>query len=69
MAHGSNTEPPIRMKTGAEYDALTRARKYYCYLDRAGAAASIKRGYRRRYRRILKSRLNRELYNTATEGN
>jgi len=39
------------MKGGAEYDALTSARKYYCYLTKSGVAKSIKRGYNKRFRR------------------
>lgn len=39
-------------KTGAEVDCFSRySRKLYCYLQRAGATSSIKRGARRRERR------------------
>ena len=41
----------IPMKGGAEYDAFTDARKYYCYLTKSGVAKSIKRGYNKRFRR------------------
>jgi hypothetical protein len=57
----STTEPPIKMKSAAEYDGLTSWRRHYCYLQKAGVTAKIKRTYRRRYRRILKKRLNSEL--------
>tara|TARA_R110002073_G_scaffold4067_4_gene27296 strand:- start:652 stop:816 length:165 start_codon:yes stop_codon:yes gene_type:complete len=41
----------IPMKGGAEYDALTDARKYYCYLTKSGVTKSIKRGYNKRFRK------------------
>ena len=40
----------IPMK-GEEWDALTKARKYYCYLTRSGVAKKIKRGYNKRFRK------------------
>jgi hypothetical protein len=45
----------IPMVSGDEFDALTKARRVYCYLQRAGAAARIKRQYRRRERRERRS--------------
>jgi len=39
------------MKGGAEYDAFTDWKKYYCYLSRSGVAKSIKRGYNKRFRK------------------
>lgn len=61
----STTTPRPPMRTGAEYDALTRARRVYCYLSRAGAAASIKRQYRRRERAEAKRALRAESQLTA----
>ncbi len=43
--------PKIKMKGGAEFDALTSARKYYCYLTNSGVAKKIKRGYNKRFRK------------------
>ena len=43
--------PKIRMKGGAEYDALTSAKQFYCYLARSKVAKRIKRGYNKRFRR------------------
>ena len=43
--------PKIKMKGGAEWDALTSARKYYCYLANSGVAKKIKRGYNTRFRK------------------
>lgn len=40
----------IPLKGGSEWDALTSARKYYCYLTRAGVAKSIKKKYNKRFR-------------------
>jgi len=40
----------IPLKGGSEWDALTSARKYYCYLARAGVAKSIKKKYNKRFR-------------------
>ena len=41
----------IPMKGGAEWDALTKARKYYCYLANSGVAKKIKRQYNKRFRK------------------
>ena len=41
----------IPLKGGAEWDALTNARKWYCYLTRPGVAKSIKKGYNKRFRK------------------
>lgn len=43
--------PKIKMNGGEEWDALTKARKYYCYLTRSGVAKKIKRGYNKRFRK------------------
>jgi hypothetical protein len=40
----------IPLKGGAEYDALTKARKWYVYLTNAGVVKSIKKGYNKRFR-------------------
>lgn len=40
----------LPMNSAAENDALTGWRRFYCYLQRAGATSSIKRAYRRRER-------------------
>jgi hypothetical protein len=40
----------IPLKGGAEYDALTKARKFYCYLTKPGVEKSIKKGYNKRFR-------------------
>ena len=44
----------IKMRGGDEYDALTSARKFYCYLARSGVAKKIKRGYNKRFRKVGK---------------
>lgn len=51
--------PKIKMKGGAEWDALTSARKYYCYLANSGVAKKIKRGYNKRFRKDGKDEANR----------
>ena len=43
--------PKIKMNNGAEFDALTNAKQWYCYLTKAGVSASIKKGYNKRFRR------------------
>lgn len=40
-----------RIITDAEQDVHTHWRRYYCYLQRAGATSKIKRQTRRRERR------------------
>ena len=50
--------PKIKMKGGAEYDALTSANQFYCYLARSGVAKSIKRGYNKRFRKEGKNEAN-----------
>ena len=47
----------IPLKGGAEYDALTSARKYYIYLTNSGVAKSIKRSYNKRFRKVQKEEL------------
>lgn len=56
-------KPKIPMKGGAEWDALTPARKYYVYLANSKVVKSIKRGYNKRFRRAGKAELNKELNN------
>ena len=46
--------PRIPLKSGDEYDALTSARKFYCYLANSGVAKKIKRKYNKRFRKIGK---------------
>lgn len=50
----------ITMNRAEEYDALTRARRFYCWTQRAGAVAAVKRRYRRRERRVSRDELRRE---------
>ena len=42
---------------GDEYDALTRARKVYKYLDKAGKAKKVKRKFNKRIRKDAKRKL------------
>lgn len=46
-----NKKPRIKLKGGAEYDALTSARRWYKYLTSPGVTKSIKRGYNKRFRK------------------
>ena len=46
--------PKIKMKGGAEWDTLTNAKGFYCYLARPGVSASIKKGYNKRFRQTGK---------------
>lgn len=41
----------IPLKGGAEYDALTKARKWYIYLNSAGVVKKIKKQYNKRFRK------------------
>ena len=45
----------IPLRGGAEYDALTKARKWYVYLTKSGVAKSIKKGYNKRFRKDVKA--------------
>lgn len=45
------TDKKIPLKGGDEYDALTKARKWYKYLDRSGVVKKIKRQYNKRFRK------------------
>lgn len=49
----------IPLRRAEEYDALTRARRFYCWTQRAGAVAAVKRRYRRRERREARAALRR----------
>ena len=49
------TDKRIPMKSGYEYDALTKARKWYKYLDKAGVVKKIKRQYNKRFRKHAKA--------------
>ena len=44
-------KPRIPLKGGAEYDALTPARRWYVYLASSGVTKSIKKGYNKRFRK------------------
>lgn len=48
------------VKGYAEQDAYTSWRKFYCYLQRAGAVKAIKRETHRRLRREGKAEIRRE---------
>lgn len=41
----------IPLKGGHEFDALTKARKYYVYLTNSRVVKSIKRKYNKRFRK------------------
>ena len=43
-----------KMKSGDEYDVHTKWRKLYCWTQRAGATAKVKRRTRRRERHEAK---------------
>ena len=47
----------IPLKGGAEHDALSKARKWYKYLDRPGVVKKIKRQYNRRFRQNGKKQI------------
>lgn len=44
----------IPLKGGDEYDALTKARKWYKYLNRSKVVKKIKRAYNKRFRKYGK---------------
>lgn len=46
-----NKKPRIKLKGGAEEDALTPARRWYKYLTSPGVTKNIKRGYNKRFRK------------------
>ncbi len=50
------------LKGGGEHDVLSKARKVYCYTQRAGVCAKIKRKARRRLRHELNSEARHELF-------
>jgi hypothetical protein len=56
------------MTRAEEYDALTRARRFYVWTQRAGACHAVKRRYRRRERRASRVELNRERYQDGDVG-
>ena len=41
----------VTLTTGAEHDVFSRWRRRFCYTQRSGVCAAIKRQYRRRCRR------------------
>ncbi len=51
----------IPFKGGDEFDALTRARKYYVYLTRSGVAKKIKQQYNKRFRKKQKQDIKKDL--------
>ena len=51
-----NSSKRIPMK-GDEPDVLTGWRRFYKYAQRPGVAGKVKRGYRRRERRVARQRL------------
>ena len=51
----------IRLKGGDEYDALTKARKYYKYLEKPGKVKRVKQQYNRRFRQAIKTEITREI--------
>lgn len=57
----------IPLKGGDEFDALTKARKFYCYLARAGAAKKVKRAYNKRFRRIAKNETSKAISAAADD--
>ena len=48
----------IPLKGADEYDALTKCRKFYCYLAKAGASKRIKKKYNKRFRKEGKKEIN-----------
>lgn len=52
-----NMKDKIPLKGGEEYDALTKARKWYKYLDRAGVVKKIKKQYNKRFRKDGKNKI------------
>jgi hypothetical protein len=52
-----------RIEGYAEEDAYTPWRRFYCYLQRAGAVKSIKRKTHRRERRQARAEIRREQTN------
>jgi len=54
------TEPPKRipLRGGSEYDVFSRyARSVHCYTQRSRVCQAVKRGYNRRFRRVVKAML------------
>jgi hypothetical protein len=44
----------IPLKNGYEFDALTKARKWYKYLNKPGVVKKIKKSYNKRIRKHFK---------------
>lgn len=44
----------VPLKGGDEYDALTKARKFYKYLGKSKVVKKIKRKYNKRFRKHMK---------------
>jgi hypothetical protein len=53
----SKKKERIPLKGGAEYDALTKCRKWYVYLTKSGVTKSIKKGYNKRFRKNGKEQI------------
>jgi hypothetical protein len=51
----------VKMKGGAEHDCFSSWKHWLCYMHRPGVKKSIKRGYKRRERKALKSLIKLEL--------
>jgi len=51
----------IPLKGGHEFDALTKARKYYAYLTRSGTVKKIKQQYNKRLRKKQKQDIQKEI--------
>ena len=53
----------IPLKGGEEFDALTKARKYYVYLTNSRVVKSIKRKYNKRFRKKSKENIKEDIRN------
>lgn len=51
----------IALKSGCEFDILTKARRLYTYAKRPGVAKGIKKQYNKRFRKTLKSMMKEQL--------
>ena len=50
---GTNRLPRKPMKSGDEYDVLTKARKFYCYTQRPKVCKKVKKAYNKKERKWL----------------
>ena len=53
----SKKKDRIPLKNGYEYDALTKARKWYKYLDKSKVVKKIKKQYNKRFRKHGKEQI------------